>query len=56
MMKIRERVEPGVAERKVNAISDSTPPSPLLSARMTNATYLTVTTRINAQNSIEMMP
>ena len=43
-------------ERKAKAIKDRTPPSPLLSARITNNTYLTVTTKIRAQIIIEMTP
>jgi hypothetical protein len=42
--------------RCVNAISDSTPPSPLLSARIRNSTYLTVTTRISAHSASDSTP
>ena len=37
--------------RWASAMSDSTPPSPLLSARMTKSTYLTVTTMISAHSA-----
>ena len=37
-------------------MSDRTPPSPLLSARMTNSTYLTVTTSNRAQSAMETTP
>ena len=39
-----------------SAISDSVPPSPLLSARIRKNTYLSVTTMNNAQISSETMP
>ena len=39
-----------------SAISESVPPSPLLSARMMNSTYLTVTMKISAQISSETIP
>ena len=38
------------------AISDSTPPSPLLSARMTNSTYFTVTTSSSAHSASDTTP
>ncbi len=38
------------------AISDSTPPSPRLSARIRNSTYLTVTTRIRAHKARDTTP
>ena len=47
---------PLLTERSANAIKDKTPPSPLLSARITNKTYLKVTTKIKAQIIIEMTP
>lgn len=50
------RRERGAALRSASAISASTPPSPSLSARITNTTYLTDTTRIIAQNSSEITP
>ena len=36
--------------------SASTPPSPLLSARMIRVTYLTVTVSVTAQNRIDSTP
>ena len=42
--------------RWARAISDSTPPSPLLSARIRNSTYLTVTTRISAHSASDTTP
>ena len=39
-----------------SAIRASTPPSPLLSARMITTWYLIVTTRINDQNTSERTP
>ncbi len=42
--------------RCARAISDSTPPSPLLSARMTKMTYFTVTTRNSAHKASETTP
>ncbi len=45
-----------LAVRNDSAISARMPPSPLLSARMTNSTYLSDTTITIAQNSMEMMP
>ncbi len=42
--------------RSDSAISASTPPSPLLSARITNSRYLMPTTRMMAQNSSEITP
>ena len=44
------------SERSASAISASTPPSPLLSARITNNTYLMPTTITIAQNSSEITP
>ena len=41
---------------ETSAISASTPPSPLLSARMTTATYFSVTTTISAQVMSDSMP
>ncbi len=38
------------------AIRDSTPPSPRLSARMRNRTYLMVTTRIRAHRAKDTTP
>ena len=43
-------------ERRAKAINERTPPSPLLSARITNKTYFTVTTKISAQIIIEITP
>ncbi|MNM84732.1 hypothetical protein D3C81_968300 [compost metagenome] len=48
--------ERGATVRSTSAISASTPPSPSLSARITNTTYLIETTMIMAQNSIEITP
>ena len=42
--------------RNASAINESVPPSPLLSARKRISTYLTVTTRINAQRIMESTP
>ena len=39
-----------------SAISDSVPPSPLLSARIRNSTYLAVTVKNSAQSSSETVP
>ena len=50
------RRESVLAVRSDSAISARMPPSPLLSARMTNSTYLSDTTITIAQNSMEMMP
>lgn len=46
----------GFSGRSDSAISASTPPSPLLSARITNSTYLMPTTRMIAQNNSEITP
>ena len=43
-------------ERSASAIKESTPPSPLLSARITKKTYLKVTTIKSAQIIMEMTP
>src|SRR5712664_2895528 len=56
IINIRERRDPASAVRSDNAINASTPPSPLLSARITNSTYFSDTTMVMAQNSIEIMP
>jgi hypothetical protein len=37
-------------------VSESTPPSPWLSARSTNTRYLTVTVTVRAQNTSESTP
>ncbi len=50
------RLEPAFAVRRDKAIKASTPPSPLLSARITNSTYFSETTMVIAQNSIEIIP
>jgi hypothetical protein len=42
--------------RMASAVSARMPPSPLLSARMTNSTYLMDTTSVIAQKSIDRMP
>jgi hypothetical protein len=42
--------------RWASAIMASVPPSPLLSARMTTARYLTVTIKISAQKTSETTP
>ena len=42
--------------RWARAIRARVPPSPLLSARIRKKTYLTVTTRIRAQNTSETVP
>ena len=42
--------------RCASAISESTPPSPLLSARIRKRTYLTVTTMISAHSASEITP
>ena len=42
--------------RCANAASASTPPSPLLSARMMKTTYFTVTTTTNAQKISDKAP
>jgi len=43
-------------ERSAKAINESTPPSPLLSARITTNTYLSVTTIKSAQIIMEITP
>ena len=43
-------------ERSAKAMSDKTPPSPLLSARITNNTYLKVTTMIKDQIIMAITP
>ena len=42
--------------RDTSAVSARMPPSPLLSARMINVMYLSVTTTISAQNTTERTP
>ena len=42
--------------RDASAVSDSVPPSPLLSARRSTRTYLTVTTTASAQRIKESTP
>jgi hypothetical protein len=42
--------------REARVARASTPPSPLLSARMMSATYLIVTVSVTAQNSMERTP
>jgi hypothetical protein len=42
--------------RVASAVSESVPPSPLLSARSSNKTYLRVTTTTNAHTIIERTP
>ncbi len=42
--------------RRARAASAITPPSPLLSARMSTSTYLIDTTTVTLQNMIEMTP
>ena len=49
-------LEPGLAVRKVRAISAKVPPSPWLLARITNKTYLRETTIVKAQNTIDITP
>ena len=41
---------------RASAISDSVPPSPLLSARVTKKTYLTVTVRVSPHTISESRP
>src|SRR5690554_1585685 len=41
---------------RASAISDSVPPSPLLSARVTKNTYLTATVRVSAQTISDSSP
>ncbi len=48
--------EPRPSDLRASAISDSVPPSPLLSARIRKNTYLRVTTMNKAQISSETMP
>ena len=50
------RSDPGSIGRKASAISAMMPPSPLLSARMMNSTYLRLTTTISDQKIRERMP
>src|SRR5580693_1542646 len=56
IISVLARLEPLLAVRSERAIRASTPPSPLLSARITNKTYLSETTMVIAQNSIEIIP
>jgi hypothetical protein len=42
--------------RETSAVSASTPPSPLLSARSTSVTYLNVTTMMSAQKITDSTP
>ncbi len=50
------RRRPSPLERCASAASAITPPSPLLSARMMKATYLTVTTISSVQKISDMAP
>ena len=56
IIKTKYSFVPLLTERSAKAIKDKTPPSPLLSARITNKTYLKVTTKIKAQIIMEMTP
>ena len=47
---------PGPECREISASSDRLPPSPLLSARIMIATYLTVTISSMVQNTMLMTP
>jgi hypothetical protein len=47
---------PRVSAREASAIKASVPPSPLLSARSRNRTYLAVTTISSAQMMSDRMP
>ena len=54
------KIEMKAAQRpnalRASAVKASVPPSPLLSARIRNRTYLTVTVSNNAQSRSETMP
>ena len=54
----RPRIQAGRLAKALLAsvISDSVPPSPLLSARSTKTTYLTVTTMVSAQTISDSRP
>ena len=49
-------VLPGVRLRLINVINERMPPSPLLSARITSSTYLTVTMIVTDQKISEINP
>ena len=56
MMPRSSRYDRRPSARVASAVSDSVPPSPLLSARSRTSTYLIVTTMTSAQTIIDSTP